>query len=515
MDGPARRGEGEHEGNTGLGDQHERRIEVVPKVSSQTAVSFSRSCCVLVLLVHSGLLLCIYRQKFSDPRYWDATPELISFGDGIINASTKAHSSERNYSQPEFIFSTRNASAKNHNLQQKKTRGTRPLDQQISVGSSSKHSGNLSRSRHPGSVLTSPSRAKDRKQERKTKPTPKTGNFSSSQRCTQQDVVGLAKCMHASIGSVQTSTDFLLVMMGNKAFLPFIYNWLCNTAHMEGVHERTLLLFSDDGDQAFKSSAFGVQALQVDRSLEQEFQASQDYDSFGYWLLVQLRVQVIVRLIDAGVPFLLCEPDALWVQNPLDDPALRTSADLVGFDDHNGIPGFGFMRVRPSTGVRLLFHEMEQQYSAQMPKLRKAAHARFHVDGEQNILHRLLENKRSKPYKDLTFQMLSRHKYVSGKWYDGGRGGDGRGVRDSCRKHGMPYVINNNWIVGNGPKITRARRWGHWFLQGEGEGSGAASAAAACPNSGRLHHQIQQMHVTMKFLAPLHGPPKPNECPRC
>ena len=45
--------------------------------------------------------------------------------------------------------------------------------------------------------------------------------------------------------------------------------------------------------------------------------------------------------------------------------------------------------------------------------------------------------------------MLSRHKYVSGQWYDGGRGGDGRGVRDSCKQHGMPYVINNNWIVGN------------------------------------------------------------------
>ena len=29
----------------------------------------------------------------------------------------------------------------------------------------------------------------------------------------------------------------------------------------------------------------------------------------------------------------------------------------------------------------------------------------------------------------------------------------------------MPYVINNNWIIGNVPKIKRAKRWGHWFIQ--------------------------------------------------
>ena len=316
--------------------------------------------------------------------------------------------------------------------------------------------------------------------------------------------------MHAGIP--QDSKGFLFVMMGNKAFLPFIYNWLCNTAHMEGVHNRTLFLFTDDGDKALKASRFGVMALQVDRSLPKEYQEHQDYDSYGYWLLVQLRVQVILRLIDADIPFLLCEPDALWVQSPLNDPALRTSADLIGFDDANGIPGFGFLRVRPTAHVKALFHELEQRYSAQMPKQRKAAHASFMVKGEQNILHELIKSRSSKPYKDLKFQMLSHFKYVSGKWYDGGRGGDGRGVRDSCKTKGMPVVINNNWIVGNGPKITRAKRWGHWFLQGR---DSMLDSGMACPDARRLKSQIQQMLSTMKTLAPVHGPPKPKECPKC
>ena len=29
---------------------------------------------------------------------------------------------------------------------------------------------------------------------------------------------------------------------------------------------------------------------------------TQDYDTYGYWLLVQQRVQVVVQLINAGMP---------------------------------------------------------------------------------------------------------------------------------------------------------------------------------------------------------------------
>jgi hypothetical protein len=59
--------------------------------------------------------------------------------------------------------------------------------------------------------------------------------------CTQDDYLARATCLVASIPNTSTnggSNKFLFLIMGNKAFLPFIHNWLCNTAHMHGVHER-------------------------------------------------------------------------------------------------------------------------------------------------------------------------------------------------------------------------------------------------------------------------------------
>ena len=279
---------------------------------------------------------------------------------------------------------------------------------------------------------------------------------------------------------------------------------------MEGVHERTLFLFTDDGDMAIRASQFTrVHAVQVDRNLANEFQADQDYDTYGYWKLVQVRVQAIVNIMKADIPILICEPDALWVKSPLKDPALTTgTADLVGFDDNSGVPGFGFLRVRTTAGVKALFDEMERRYSSQMPQNPPPLTSAFNPGaGEQDILHGLIADRQSKPWKDLQFQMLPGTKYASGKWYDGGRGGDGKAERENARKEGVPFVINNNWIVGNQPKIVRAKRWGHWFLQDD--------TAGTCKDVAKLNSQIQEMQKTMESLQPMHGPPKPGECPKC
>ena len=46
---------------------------------------------------------------------------------------------------------------------------------------------------------------------------------------------------------------------------------------------------------------------------------------------------------------------------------------------------------------------------------------------------------------DTHFLILFPYFFSPGKWYDGGRGGDGRATRVESQKQGIPYVINNNW----------------------------------------------------------------------
>lgn len=66
----------------------------------------------------------------------------------------------------------------------------------------------------------------------------------------------------------------------------------------------------------------------------------------------------------------------------------------------------------------------------------------------------------------------------------------------------MPYIINNNWIAGNAPKISRAKRWGHWFVQDETAGS--------CRNVAMLQSQMAEMLSTMDSLQPLNPPWQPS-----
>merc|ERR1719316_2261457 len=61
--------------------------------------------------------------------------------------------------------------------------------------------------------------------------------------------------------------------------------------------------------------------------------------------------------------------------------------------------------------------------------------------------------------------------YVNGRWYDGGihNKDGGRETRQRVKRHqGIPYVVNNNFMIGNAAKISRAKRWGHWFLEEDG-----------------------------------------------
>ena len=50
--------------------------------------------------------------------------------------------------------------------------------------------------------------------------------------------------------------------------------------------------------------------------------------------------------------------------------------------------------------------------------------------------------------------------FVGGKWYQNAT--FRKMVKNSV-------VIQNNWIIGNGPKIKRAQHWGHWYLNQSNE----------------------------------------------
>ena len=180
-------------------------------------------------------------------------------------------------------------------------------------------------------------------------------------------------------GALQTADrTFLVILIGNRALVPFIQNWLCNTAHMDGVHERTLLLFTDDGHTALSSTGFRVASVGgVSANLTGGLRDSDDvkHGTVGYWRLAQVRVQVVASLLRGGIPLLLCEPDALWVRNPLDDPALHATSEMVYYSDSRETRSLAFVRLWPTDMIRSLFSAVEAEFSRWMPSAATEASA--------------------------------------------------------------------------------------------------------------------------------------------
>ena len=318
---------------------------------------------------------------------------------------------------------------------------------------------------------------------------------------------------------------YLLVSVGNAEFVPFFSSWICNTKHMRGVHERTLLIFSDLAGMRGLSSLHPDFAGRIVHVQSQGFDLSrnQKYHSIGYNLLMLQRNEVIGRVLRCGISMLLFETDAVWARNPLTDPLLSGpgSADLTVFMNRvfpAGF-GFGFTILRSKAPVLLLWRQLEEEHAGQLREILDAAGSSplqidlgedLRIEGFKNEMDILEEKAKSFGASGrLKFKVLPTCSYLSGLWYDDQVDNDeledwekaeeGRVFRQLCKEqnNGLPpYVLNNNWIVGLDAKMERAKRWGHWFTD----------EMDMCSDPDSLQADLRQMEESFASLSPLFPP---------
>ena len=324
------------------------------------------------------------------------------------------------------------------------------------------------------------------------------------QSSNEDDYVTAAKEMQANLGK----DEFIFVAYGNYAFVGLFNNWMCNTAFMNGVHARTLIIMTDDdGYKALVHNRFGIRVEKL--ILAKKFQQELKYNTYGYWKIVETRVYALGKILKGGVSMLLFEPDAIWVRNPLKDKTglLSHGFDVVGFDDNAGGIGFGWLLFKTNKRTVALWKWIERLTSKEINKYRNVGmHKQLSLRGEQRWFNKLVKERHKWPkLKQLQIRVLSQQKYCSGQWYDGGRGGNGMATRQKVKKEGLPYVVQNNWIIGTGGKIKRAKRWGHWFLEADSK---------SCSNIRLLQKKIEAAVETFHTLKPS-SPPSKSECPEC
>jgi hypothetical protein len=276
---------------------------------------------------------------------------------------------------------------------------------------------------------------------------------------------------HALAMQSKTDRPFLIVMQASIGMVPMIKSWLCNTNTMKDVHKNTLIIVDSLGYKAMQQ--FNTDATIVQDALPKILQGSWEYGTRGYWRTTQNRVAVIGDLLRAGITMLLVEPDATWIRNVYeqDDLVGNMQDDILGMSDDAGGVGFGFLRIKSNQVVQDLWTvvqtKVDNVMGGKISEMKSTENPRSKnlPTGEQVYFNQ--EWQRLKKKGVLKAHTLETCRYPNGKWYDGGRGGNGANYRKLCSSHDL-IVIQNNWMVGNDRKMLRAKRWDHWFLQNDG-----------------------------------------------
>ena len=280
-----------------------------------------------------------------------------------------------------------------------------------------------------------------------------------------------------------TTKPFIIVMHASMGMVPMIKSWLCNTKTMVGVHQNTLIIVDQKGYNMLQH--FETEATVVVDALPASLQGSWKYGTRGYWRTTQNRVAVIGDLLRAGITMLLCEADATWVRNVYEqnDLVSNWNQDLIGMSDDEGGVGFGFLRIKSNDVVVGLWNYVQSSVDRGMggPISNMKHYENLNSKNEDSTKSEQKyfndEWHRLSNVGTLKVKTLDTCKYPNGKWYDSGRGGNGAKYRRRCRNKDAHewgsertnlVVIQNNWMVGNERKVLRAKRWNHWFLDGDG-----------------------------------------------
>eukprot|EP00960_Hanusia_phi_P016786 494482-Hanusia_phi.AAC.1 len=333
------------------------------------------------------------------------------------------------------------------------------------------------------------------------------GGWGADVNPAQEDIVEIALRIHQRLWSFPHQEQFLLVAFGNREYVPFFQSWLCNTARMDGVHSRTMIITSDH--EAYeKLSRFPHNATIVRSILKvdgEELPTAFEFQSLGFFLLTEHRNRVMEQLIDAGIDILLFEADAIWMRNPLQDVNLvYADADVVGFWNTGKI-GFGWTLLRATRPTLKLWKELDRRYHEIIEKELGQQLGKYlgPVANEMDLLNHVLGEMTAT--KEIRLFTLDECDYVSGIWYDGGIEGDGAELRRRCHACGrVPYVVNNNFIVGIRGKQMRAKRWRHWFAEEDG----------SCYEGNKMQETWSLAEESFHLLQPQEKP-RDDECPSC
>lgn len=189
-------------------------------------------------------------------------------------------------------------------------------------------------------------------------------------------------------------------------------------------------------------------SVKVYTKVFEQTNADQQYGQLGYFRLILERLKVQRVLLENGVSFMNIEGDQIWFSSKAMTSLLQAKfkkSDVVAYDDTGTkLICCGFLGIASTPAILKFFGPYVEQY-ADIIRRMGSNDAKQVADGgnEQFILTKgLKKNKIEVSWFDPCTVMR-------GQWYTSGS------LRRECPN---PWMLHNNWIVGNGRKVERAKK---------------------------------------------------------
>ncbi|XP_061198306.1 uncharacterized protein LOC133206371 [Saccostrea echinata] len=271
-------------------------------------------------------------------------------------------------------------------------------------------------------------------------------NYESPYRIKDKfEIIRVAKRIVKSDGVV------ILTFM-NKAFKPFLANWMCHTKQM--VRESQILLVMTETEEYGDFRSVYPKVNIVYLKSFQGISENQRYCTAGFMRIGIYRTTVVNWILQEGVPIFVFELDALWLQNPLPFITTNTEYDITIIPTYEksfeAAIGFYYMTANKRMQqfwqeLTRRLHDLSKTFSCLKNKERVRGR-----DNDQMVLYGLIQEH----YENLIIFFLPTNKFLDGKWY---RKPETHLLREAL-------ILNFNFVIGIDEKIIRARRFGHWFV---------------------------------------------------
>uniref|UniRef100_A0A7E4VQ08 Nucleotid_trans domain-containing protein n=1 Tax=Panagrellus redivivus TaxID=6233 RepID=A0A7E4VQ08_PANRE len=158
-----------------------------------------------------------------------------------------------------------------------------------------------------------------------------------------------------------SETEPSLIVIQNQHALNMTFNWLCNTADMKGVHERTVIVTLDKAsERSLKKHWPGIRTLHWPVScLADAF----NYGDGRYQLFYLFRSNLARAFLHFGKPFWMIQQDTFWRDNllELNLESRKTESDLVfdrATESGGEIIAGGYYFVRPTCAAKAFFRKL-------------------------------------------------------------------------------------------------------------------------------------------------------------